>query len=216
MRTKHARLALLAGAAGAIAGGTAVRASIHFDEGLRRMMPSILLWGAFFIYWGIASRDRGADEQSESGGSAQFHQLMLGLALLLLLLPVSGLVQRWLPKAALWPGVSIQAGFFALAIWARRHLGKNWSAEVRIAVDHKLVRTGPYRHLRHPIYSAMLGMFAGTAVSSGEVHSLVALALLAVLYVRKTRLEEQILGRTFGDEYDAYRRDSWALIPLVY
>jgi len=90
------------------------------------------------------------------------------------------------------------------------------SAEVRIAVDHQLVRTGPYRTIRHPIYTAILGMFVGTAVASGEIHSVVALIIMAALYVRKTRLEEQILGKTFGTEYDNYRRDSWALVPLVF
>lgn len=59
-------------------------------------------------------------------------------------------------------GAILQAAFILLAVWARRHLGRNWSGEVRIGVDHQLLRTGPYRLLRHPIYTAMLGMFLGT------------------------------------------------------
>src|SRR5262249_286857 len=112
--------------------------------------------------------------------------------------------------------VAIQAAFLLLAIWARRHLGRNWSAEVRIAVDHHLTRTGPYRWLRHPIYTAMLGMFMGTAIASGQYHGLLGLTLLFVAYLRKTRLEEQILQQTFGAEYDAYRRGTWALVPLLF
>lgn len=103
-----------------------------------------------------------------------------------------------------------------MAVWARRHLGRNWSAEVRIAVDHQLIRTGPYRFLRHPIYTAMLGMFLGTAIASGQYHALLALALLFLAYLRKTRLEEKILRQTFGAQYDAYRRDTWALVPLLF
>ncbi len=78
-------------------------------------------------------------------------------------------------------GVALQAGCIALAVWARRHLGRNWSGAVRIAVDHQLV----------------------------------AVALIGVAYWRKIRMEERILGETFGDEFDAYQRDSWALIPFV-
>jgi len=62
-------------------------------------------------------------------------------------------------------------------------------------VDHELVRTGPYRLLRHPIYTAMLGMFLGTAIASSQFHALLGLAILVVAYLRKTRLEDQILPR---------------------
>jgi len=62
----------------------------------------------------------------------------------------------------------------------------------------------------------MLGMFLGTAIASSQYHALVGVALLIVAYIRKTRLEEQILLRTFGSEYEVYRRDTWALAPLVY
>jgi protein-S-isoprenylcysteine O-methyltransferase Ste14 len=182
------------------------------------IFPSVALWLIFFGYWGIAGRNAAPTESSESAGSTQFHQVALGLTLLLLILPFPGLTARYLPDSnlTLALGLMIQAGFILLAVWARRHLGRNWSAEVRIAVDHQLVRTGPYRTIRHPIYTAILGMFVGTAVASGEIHSVVALIIMAALYVRKTRLEEQILGKTFGTEYDNYRRDSWALVPLVF
>jgi protein-S-isoprenylcysteine O-methyltransferase Ste14 len=106
--------------------------------------------------------------------------------------------------------------FLLLAVWARRHLGRNWSAEVRIAVDHELVRTGPYRLLRHPIYTAMLGMFLGTAIASSQFHALLGLAALVVAYLRKTRLEDHILAQAFGADYNAYHRHTWALVPLLF
>jgi protein-S-isoprenylcysteine O-methyltransferase Ste14 len=113
-------------------------------------------------------------------------------------------------------GALVQSASLLLAVWARRHLGSNWSASVRIAEDHQLIRTGPYRVLRHPIYTAMLGMFLGTAIASSQYHALLGLALLVAAYLRKTRLEEQILRGTFGVEYDAYRRQTWALVPLLF
>jgi len=140
-------------------------------------------------------------------------------ALLLLIVPVPGLNGWFLP--AQFPflvavGAIIQAGFLLLAVWARRHLGHNWSAEVRIAVDHELVRTGPYRLLRHPIYTAMLGMFLGTAIASSQFHALLGLAALVIAYLRKTRLEDHILAQAFGADYNAYRRHTWALVPLLF
>ena len=110
-------------------------------------------------------------------------------------------------------GLCLQAGFVFFAVWARRHLGRNWSGAVTVTVDHQLVRTGPYRIVRHPIYSAMLGMFLGTAIVSGEIHALVGLALIAGAYIRKVRLEEKTLREAFGDSYDDYRRKTWAIIP---
>jgi protein-S-isoprenylcysteine O-methyltransferase Ste14 len=62
----------------------------------------------------------------------------------------------------------------------------------------------------------MLGMFLGTAIASGQYHALLGLMLLVAAYLRKTRLEEQILQQTFGTEYDAYRRGTWALVPLLF
>jgi protein-S-isoprenylcysteine O-methyltransferase Ste14 len=115
-----------------------------------------------------------------------------------------------------WRRLTIQAGFLLLGVWARRHLGRNWSAEVRIAVDHPLIRTGPYRLLRHPIYTAMLGMVLGTAITSGQYPALLGVAILVIAYLRKTHLEEKILLQTLGADYDAYRRDTWALVPLLF
>ena len=190
-----------------------------FDVEWNRVLPAIILWIAFSVYWSIASRNSAPTQKSESTVSTVFHQLLLNVALILLIWPAPGLSGWFLPMRfhfLVAVGAGIQAACIVLAVWARRHLGRNWSAEVRIAKDHELVRTGPYRILRHPIYTAMLGMFLGTAIASSQYHALVGVALLIVAYIRKTRLEEQILLRTFGSEYEVYRRDTWALAPLVY
>jgi protein-S-isoprenylcysteine O-methyltransferase Ste14 len=59
-------------------------------------------------------------------------------------------------------------------------------------------------------------MYGGTALVSGQIHAPIALILVSLAYWRKIRLEEQALGETFGDEFDAYRRDTWALVPLLF
>jgi protein-S-isoprenylcysteine O-methyltransferase Ste14 len=96
------------------------------------------------------------------------------------------------------------------------HLGRNWSSEVQILSDHQLVRTGPYALVRHPIYTAILGLALGTAVVSGRVVSLLGASMFAYAYVRKLRIEEGALGETFGAAWDDYRKRSWALVPGVF
>jgi protein-S-isoprenylcysteine O-methyltransferase Ste14 len=110
-------------------------------------------------------------------------------------------------------GFALQLAGFALAAWARRHLGRNWSGAIAAKEGHVLVRTGPYRFVRHPIYSAMLLMFVGPALIGGAWHGLLGLSLISYAYWRKIRLEEAVLRQTFGEEYDAYVRQSSAVVP---
>jgi protein-S-isoprenylcysteine O-methyltransferase Ste14 len=141
-----------------------------------------------------------------------------------LLLPVAlpptiPIVQyRFLPE---WPlivglGLAVQAASFVLAIRARQTLGGNWSARIEIKMEHQLVRSGPYRVLRHPIYTAVLGMAAGTALMIGKVHTLLAVAIIVLAYIRKIRMEEAKLHQAFGAEYDGYREATWGLVPGLF
>ena len=176
------------------------------------------LWILFIIYWSAAAKNAAPTSSSESIASRQLHQLLMYGALALALFRVPGLGQRWLPIAPyIVPiGLALHVISALLAIWARQHLGRNWSGAITAKVDHQLIRTGPYRLVRHPIYSGMLGMFLGTAFVSGELHGLLAVVIIAVAYWRKIRLEEQHLRNVFGFAYDEYRQKSWALIPGLY
>ena len=182
------------------------------------MWISVALWCVFSIYWSIAAKDSAPTKSSESVWSRQWHLFLVNAALLLLVLPVPGLTRRFLPanEPLIIAGLVIQAAFILFAVWARRHLGSNWSGEVRIAQQHQLVRSGLYRFIRHPIYTAVLGMYFGTALVSGEIHAPLALLIVTLAYWRKIRLEEQALEKTFGADFDAYRRDTWALVPPLY
>jgi protein-S-isoprenylcysteine O-methyltransferase Ste14 len=179
---------------------------------------SAALWVAFEWYWNAAAGDRSASRSTESAGSRALHQNLLNLSLVLLFLRVPGLKTRWVPDAA-WviaTGLAIHIVSLALAVWSRRHLGRNWSGEIAAKVDHQLVRSGPYHWIRHPIYTAMLGMTLGTALVSGETHALLAFVIMAVAYARKLRLEEAQLREVFGPAYDEYRQHSRALIPGIF
>jgi protein-S-isoprenylcysteine O-methyltransferase Ste14 len=179
---------------------------------------SAAMWIGFMIYWGVAARESSRIQDSETLSSRRLHQNLLNLALVLLFLRLPGLKTRWTPDLPFFieSGLMLQAASIGLAVWARRHLGRHWSGAIARKVDHELVRTGPYRFVRHPIYGAMLGMYLGTALVSGELHAMIAVAIVAVAYGRKIRLEENLLRDVFGREYDDYRGRSWALFPGVY
>ncbi len=178
---------------------------------------SALLWIAWNVYWSVAATKTGSTVRSETTRSRAFHQYLLLLAFFLLFAPLPGLDRRILPPGALWVvlGLAMQMGFFGLAISARRTLGRNWSGAITEKVDHELIRSGPYRFVRHPIYTAIIGMFFGAALVSGDVHAFLAVAVIAAAYLRKIRLEEQNLAQVFGPRYDEYRRTTRALIPWV-
>ena len=216
-RYKKAAPILAAAAIGALIGAVA---SISRDPAkvASRIQPlwiPFTLYAFFFSYWAIAARNSAPVQRSESRVSSLIHQILLNISILFLFARIPGLAGRWLPLEPIFPplGIAIESASIVLAIWARQHLGRNWSAEITAKVDHQLIRTGPYRRLRHPIYTAMFGMHIGIALASGEWHALVAVLLLTIAYFRKIRMEEKNLQEVFGDRYDAYRQDSWALIP---
>ena len=178
---------------------------------------SAVLWILFMGYWSAVAGQASATRTSEPPRSRQIHQLLMYGALVLAFVRLPGLTVRWLPKNwwILGAGFFIQISSAVLSIVARKHLGHNWSAEIASKVDHQLVKSGPYRLIRHPIYTGMIGMFVGTAFVSGELHGLVAVAMISIAYFRKIRLEEQNLRNVFGTQYDEYKKKSWALIPFL-
>ena len=178
---------------------------------------SAILWIAFVVYWNVAASASASTVRSESAKSRATHQNLMFLSLALLFAPIPLLDQRLLPAGAGWvvAGLAVHASSLALAISARRVLGRNWSGAITQKADHELIRSGPYRLVRHPIYTAMVGMCVGTAVVSGDTHAFLGAALMTVAYVRKIRLEERNLDQLFGAAYAEYRRTTRALIPWV-
>jgi protein-S-isoprenylcysteine O-methyltransferase Ste14 len=198
--------------------GAAIVTAIVYARPAPSVIASALIWVAFTIYWSAAARHASAARQAESMSSRRRHELLLNLALLLLFVPIPWLNARVIPAGVFTTvaGFLVQGAGFGLAAWARRHLGRQWSGAVTIKVDHRLVTTGPYRRVRHPIYTAMLTMAIGTALVSGRVHALVGVVVMAGAYARKIPLEERVLAGEFGDEFARYRGASAALVPWVF
>jgi protein-S-isoprenylcysteine O-methyltransferase Ste14 len=103
----------------------------------------------------------------------------------------------------------------AFAIWARFYLGQNWSSVVSIKVGHQLIRTGPYAWIRHPIYFGLLLALIGTALARDKAVAVIAIPLFWLGFKIKSRLEEEFMRKTFGQEYLEYARTTGALIPKL-
>jgi protein-S-isoprenylcysteine O-methyltransferase Ste14 len=120
-------------------------------------------------------------------------------------------------EALRWLGVVLAWGSAAVAIAAVRTLGRQWSLEARVLEGHRLIVEGPYRHVRHPIYAAMLGLCVGTGLNLTPWGVLAAAVVLYLVGTRlRTRAEEGLLLRQFGEEYVRYAEEVPALLPRPF
>jgi protein-S-isoprenylcysteine O-methyltransferase Ste14 len=103
---------------------------------------------------------------------------------------------------------------FALAVWARLHLGRNWGMPMTFKEDHDLVTAGPYRYIRHPIYTGILLAILGSALVAGPV-CLAVLVGTAIYCVYSARTEEGLMIQHFPEQYTRYRMRTKAFIPFV-
>jgi protein-S-isoprenylcysteine O-methyltransferase Ste14 len=183
-----------------------------------------LIWLAFALCWLWYARQVKAVQRRESRG-LRFAKYWLPLIAAGALLGPghwygSGdgwLKLQWLPERD-WLqalGCALALAGVALAVRARQVLGENWSVAVQLKRGHELIERGPYRWVRHPIYSGLLLAFLGTAVLVGELRGLLALAIVAVSFWFKLRLEERWLGEQFGAAYADYKTRVKALVPGI-
>jgi protein-S-isoprenylcysteine O-methyltransferase Ste14 len=117
---------------------------------------------------------------------------------------------------AAWGLVGLTAAGLAFSWWARLHLGRLWSGLVGRKAEHRVVDTGPYRLVRHPIYSGMLAALLAMALLKGTAAAIVAFALVSAGLWLKARLEERFLRAELGAEtYEAYSRRTPMLLPFA-
>lgn len=185
---------------------------------LRIIVPT--LWLAWLLYWWASARGVKAERWQEPLKSQLLHRVPLVLGAILLVVPQQLpriLRARVLPAGPVLPvlGAFLVAAGLGFSVSARRHLGRNWSASVVVKEDHALIRTGPYKHLRHPIYSGILLAFLGMAITIGEWRGLLSLGLVMVSLARKSWVEEQRMGEVFP-EYEQYRRGTAAIVPFLW
>ena len=177
------------------------------------------MWLSWAAYWWLASRGAKPAERREPLGSRLLHVLPLLLAFWLLSansVPGAFLNERLFPWAPweFWVAALVAASGMLFTVWARVHLGGNWSAIVTIKHDHELIANGPYAIVRHPIYTGLLVAFIGSAMARGEWRGALAVLVAWLALWRKLQLEEDWLAERFGQQYEAYCRRVPALVPL--
>jgi protein-S-isoprenylcysteine O-methyltransferase Ste14 len=124
-----------------------------------------------------------------------------------------GIVPHAMPIACA-AALSCVAGL-AFALWARATLGRNWSGIVTLKEGHELVQRGPYRFVRHPIYTGMLAMFFATALIESRLAGFVGVLVMFASFWIKLDIEERLMLQQFPERYAAYKQRVKRIIPFV-
>jgi protein-S-isoprenylcysteine O-methyltransferase Ste14 len=171
-------------------------------------------WAAFWIYWLVAafSMKRGHVPWARE---LRIRALIAVLVIVLIRFKAfrgHGLnTDPWRAAA----GLVLFALGLGFAIWARVHIGRNWGTPMSQKDDPELVTSGPYRLVRHPIYSGILAAGVGTAVALSLLW-FIAVVLAGVYFIYSATVEEHNMAEHFPETYPAYRRSTKMLIPFVF
>jgi protein-S-isoprenylcysteine O-methyltransferase Ste14 len=174
------------------------------------------VWLSLGLLWVLARLRVKRTEVCQSRQSLTGYVVLLMVSFLLLMgvLPVGDVrLLNTRPEAT---SVAMVIAGAALAVWSRLVLGGNWSGAIALKVDHELVERGPYRFVRHPIYTGLILMFLGTALLLGRAQALGACVLFFALHVWKFRKEEALLLQRFPVAFAAYKARTKALVPFVF
>jgi protein-S-isoprenylcysteine O-methyltransferase Ste14 len=180
----------------------------------------LLLWFAWGAYWMASAVSNKSTRRRESPASRLLHIVPLTLGGMLLAwydMPGAWLAQRLWGRSltAWWVGFALLGAGLAFSVWARVHLGRNWSGSVTVKEGHELIRSGPYAYVRHPIYTGLLAAVLGTAIASGSVRAALGFLIIAAALLRKLRVEEGFMRETFPGEYERYSAALPALVPFT-
>lgn len=149
-----------------------------------RLLDLTLLWGGYFVMF----------SQAPILGPLLRHFLPVRAPL-----EIAGVVLAWVGSA--------------LIIWARACLGRYWSGVVALKQDHKLIQSGPYRVIRHPLYTGILLAAAGWCLAVPMWSSLIGALSLTACFVRRAHKEDALLAAEFGADFEAYRQRTGRLVP---
>lgn len=187
---------------------------MHFTRGQLELLP----WYAFIIYWAISAFRLKRTKVREDVSGRLLHVLIMLLGFYFFWsqrLAMGPLGTRFLPRDVSLQdlGIGLTYAGVGLAIWARYCIGQYWSGRVVLKVDHRLIQSGPYAYVRHPIYTGLLLALAGSTLYVGEWRCVVGLLICLVELSRKAGKEEKLLTSEFGDGYQQYRQRTGFLIP---
>lgn len=171
-------------------------------------------WAAFWIFWLVAafSMKRGHVQWSRQ---LRVRAVILVLVILLSRVGAFGGGERNSNPTLAVLGLFLFALGLGFAIWARLHIGRNWGTPMSQKDDPELVTGGPYRLVRHPIYSGILLAGVGTAVALNWLW-LCAVFLAGIYFVYSAIAEERYLIEQFPETYPAYKHSSKMLVPFIF
>jgi protein-S-isoprenylcysteine O-methyltransferase Ste14 len=178
------------------------------------------LWVAFYLLWLVWALRTKPTRSRESAASRLSYIVPIIFAYLLMFTrhAANGWLQAQLLPDDPWIqvlGIAICVAGLLFAVWARLYLGGNWSSSVTVKVGHELIRNGPYRWVRHPIYSGLVLAMLGTAVANRQVRGVIAVILAFLGFTIKSRIEERAMTHTFGPEYEEYSRNTGGILPKL-
>jgi protein-S-isoprenylcysteine O-methyltransferase Ste14 len=180
------------------------------------------LWLAWLASWVIAMLWSSRTEKRDAIGAELFFRVLFYSSVILLFaFPSSdsryAQTQFWRLGAAMnWIFVGLTAAGLLFTWWARIHLGQLWSDRVVKKAGHYVVATGPYRLVRHPIYSGLILAAFATAIAKGTSFAMLGAVILTLAFYLKARREERFLRAELGHSaYDAYARRTPMLVPFV-
>jgi len=177
-------------------------------------------WLIFVVIWAVAAVSTKRTVYRETRGQRLRYWMLLVIAYFLLFyggrLP-SPLNLRIVPHVAptAWAAAVLCFIGLVFALWARVALGRNWSGVVTLKEGHELVEHGPYRFVRHPIYTGILTMFFATALALGHLSGFAGALLMFASFWIKLRDEEKLMLQQFPERYAAYRLRAKRIIPFV-
>ena len=178
----------------------------------------VIFWLVLIFYWIISAKGNKKTQRVEKTATSGW----LPRSILIIIFAVLWLVPIFFIKIFL-PGelakivglIACGVGIF-FAIWARRVLGRDWSAIMEIKEGHRLITDGPYKLVRHPIYTGVISALLGSFVEDGSAKVLIILVLVALGMYARTRIEERLMAIQFPDEYPQYKKRTKALIPWIF
>jgi protein-S-isoprenylcysteine O-methyltransferase Ste14 len=180
-----------------------------------------ILWIAFLLYWQIKAAGTKTTKRLEPAASRILRAF--AFLIVIVLLSTTRIPLRWLYlqlwPSGIWPfwvGAAFTIAGLLFAVWAREHLGSNWSRSVTVKQGHELITTGPYTAVRHPIYTGILTGFLGTAIAISQVRGVIVFVLVFLVFWAKLRMEEEWMRSEFGETYATYAHQTAALVPHLF
>ena len=177
-------------------------------------------WGIFLVVWLLAAifTKRTVYRESAAQRLSYTIPLVIGCWLVFrgrrLLYPLNIHIIPHIGVVSLIATVVCICGLM-FCLWARVILGRNWSGSITLKQNHELIVRGPYRLVRHPIYTGLLAMVVATAIQQGHVAGIVGVLLVFASLWIKSSNEEELMQKQFPNQYDAYRQRVKRIIPFV-